>query len=109
MTTLTNEQIVAELGWTAQIASDLMDGRVPAFWRPPYGDADNRVRYIAMEVFGMRTVPWNHDTGDWGIPSVAGYTHESVVKEFTSWLTDPSNRKGIIALERECGAGGRQG
>lgn len=25
-------------------------GRIPRFWRPPYGDSDNRVRAIAQEV-----------------------------------------------------------
>jgi len=26
-------------------------GRVPRFWRPPYGDSDNRVTAIAKEVW----------------------------------------------------------
>ena len=29
---------------------DSTGGRVPKFWRPPYGDSDNRVRAIAKEV-----------------------------------------------------------
>ena len=36
-------------------------GRVPRFWRPPYGDADARVRAIAREVFGLETVVWNSE------------------------------------------------
>lgn len=100
MTPLTNEQIVAELGWTAQIIADNNGGRVPAFWRPPYGDADMRVRYIAMEVFGLRTVPWHKDTGDWAIGSNAAYTVAGVVDTYTSWLNS-TNRAGWIGLEHE--------
>jgi chitin deacetylase len=47
MTTLSNEMVAAELGWTMQIIHDSTGGRLPRFWRPPYGDSDNRVRAIA--------------------------------------------------------------
>lgn len=36
MTTLTDEHILGELGWTAQIIHDLSGGLVPRYWRPPY-------------------------------------------------------------------------
>lgn len=42
-----------------QIISDVNGGRLPRFWRPPYGDVDNRVRAIAKQVFGLETVVWN--------------------------------------------------
>jgi chitin deacetylase len=41
-TSLSNEQVVAELGWAAQIIHDSTGGRIPKYWRPPYGDSDNR-------------------------------------------------------------------
>jgi chitin deacetylase len=50
MTTLTNEEVVAELGYTMEIIRNSTGGRVPKYWRPPYGDADNRVNAIAREV-----------------------------------------------------------
>ncbi len=59
VTTLTNLQVLGELGWTMQIISDLNGGRLPKYWRPPYGDVDNRVRAIAKGVFGLETVVWN--------------------------------------------------
>ena len=85
MTTMSNEAIVAELGWTMQIIFDQNGGRVPKYWvscpggvssgdlalilqsdllvqRPPYGDLDNRVRTIALEVFGLTSVVWNADS-----------------------------------------------
>ncbi|KAA1099486.1 hypothetical protein PGT21_008996 [Puccinia graminis f. sp. tritici] len=66
LTTMTNEQILGELGWTIQIISDLT-GKVPRFFRPPYGNIDNRVRAIAKYVFGLETVIWNYDSVDWGL------------------------------------------
>lgn len=61
MTTLSNEAIVAELGYTMQIIHDSTQGRIPRFWRPPYGDSDNRVRAIAKYVFGLSMIIWNQE------------------------------------------------
>jgi len=59
LTTQTNEQIVAELGWTREAIRQIT-GVSPTVscrsvrlmlidqcMRPPYGDIDDRVRYIA--------------------------------------------------------------
>lgn len=61
MTTKTNGEVLAELGWTMQIIHNSTGGRVPKYWRPPYGDSDARVRAIAKEVFGLTTVIWNRE------------------------------------------------
>ncbi|KAG9079025.1 hypothetical protein FRC06_007994 [Ceratobasidium sp. 370] len=99
MTTLTNEMVVAELGWTMQIIHDSTGGRLPRFWRPPYGDSDNRVRAIAREVFGLTTVIWNQDTNDWaiteGTQTVAGAT-----KVLQKAYTGPKS-PGLCILEHE--------
>ena len=83
MTTLSNLDLVAEFGWTIQIIKnstvsffgvfrshdkssyrrDSQGGRLPRYWRPPYGDTDNRVRAIAKEIFGLQTIIWNHEWG----------------------------------------------
>lgn len=44
-----------------KLIHDSTGGRVPRYWRPPYGDADMRVRAIASEVFGLQTVVWNNE------------------------------------------------
>ena len=62
MTTLSNEAVIAEIGWTMQIIFDSTGGLIPKFWRPPFRDADNRIRAIAHEVFGLTTVLWNADS-----------------------------------------------
>ena len=50
---MTNEQIVAELGWTRKAIKDVT-GVTPLLFRPPYGDIDDRVRAIAK---AMNLVP----------------------------------------------------
>jgi chitin deacetylase len=68
MSTLTDLQVLGELGWTMQIIYDEANGLVPAYWRPPYGDVDMRVRAIAKNVFGLTTILWNQDSKDWCLP-----------------------------------------
>lgn len=45
MTTLTNEQIVAELGWT-RAAIKAVIGVTPIYMRPPYGDIGKSILNI---------------------------------------------------------------
>ncbi|KAL0573095.1 hypothetical protein V5O48_008866 [Marasmius crinis-equi] len=99
MTTLSNEDVVAELGWTMQIIHDSTGGKVPRIWRPPYGDSDVRVRAIAKEVFGMDTVIWNHDTDDWGM-TAGKNTMDNLLKDMNTWLAGPKS-PGLIVLEHE--------
>ncbi|KAF8639775.1 hypothetical protein AX17_001035 [Amanita inopinata Kibby_2008] len=99
MTTLSNEQIVAELGWTIQLIHNSTGGRLPRLWRPPYGDSDNRVRAIAKEVFGLSTVIWNHDTRDWSL-TTGGTTSQIIHSSMQKW-TASSKTPGLIVLEHE--------
>ena len=64
MTSLSNEQIVAELKWTEKAIVSVI-GVTPIYWRPPYGDVDNRVRAIATQL-GYKTSIWTDgfDTND---------------------------------------------
>ncbi|KAL0565470.1 hypothetical protein V5O48_016554 [Marasmius crinis-equi] len=101
MTTLPNEDVLSELGWTMQIIHDSTGGKVPKYWRPPYGDSDVRVRAIAKEVFGMETVIWNQDTDDWGM-NEGQNTMENVMRDLNTWLTGPKS-PGLIVLEHESG------
>ncbi|KAF8967664.1 hypothetical protein BDZ97DRAFT_1802680 [Flammula alnicola] len=72
LTTLTNEQIVAELGWTRK-AIKTFTGVTPTTMRPPYGDIDDRVRAISLAM-GMIPIMWTSspsgdkfDTNDWRV------------------------------------------
>jgi len=72
LTRLTNEQIVAELGWTRKAIKEAI-GVTPTTMRPPYGDIDDRVRAISMAM-GMIPIMWSKtpdggkfDTNDWRV------------------------------------------
>ncbi|PIL29657.1 hypothetical protein GSI_08294 [Ganoderma sinense ZZ0214-1] len=106
MTTLTNEQIIAEFGWTKKIIKDVL-GVTPTFWRPPYGDVDNRVRAIA-KAMGLQTSIWTRisatatfDTGDFDI--AGGLTTSTQV--LNNWESIIGNATtidhGFIVLEHD--------
>lgn len=100
MTTQTNEQVVGQLGWTMELIHNSTGGRVTKYWRPPYGDSDNRVRAIAKEVFGLEAILWNQDTDDWSIGEAGGTTVEFVNANLTAWIAGPKS-PGLIILEHE--------
>lgn len=108
MTTLNDTAVLGELGWTLQIIFDLSGGRLPAFWRPPFGDVDNRVRAIAKNVFGLQTVIWNQDTNDWCLTpqntntcGAEGPSNEAALDlEMSRFVNMPKN-PGLIILEHE--------
>ncbi|KAK0545683.1 hypothetical protein OC846_005569 [Tilletia horrida] len=108
-TTLSNEDIVAELGWTMQIIYDLT-GKIPRYWRPPQGDADKRVRAVAEEVFGLYAVMWDEECNDWcitesggiapGCDTAPGNSIASVQKAIDQ-ATQKSKSPGVILLEHD--------
>ena len=126
MSTMTDMQVLGELGWTMQAIFDFSDGIIPAFWRPPYGDVDNRVRAIAQHVFGLTTVIWNQDTDDvskisfsnlrwltlvsqWCLsddgtnscgPDRGPQTDRGLAKELNNYITGPKS-PGLVILEHE--------
>lgn len=65
MTAFPDEQVFAELYYTAKAIKDVV-GVTPRCWRPPFGDVDDRVRAIAQGL-GLSTVIWTDDTDDWEI------------------------------------------
>ncbi|KAF9324095.1 chitin deacetylase [Linnemannia elongata] len=101
MTSLSNEQIVAELKWTEKAIVSVI-GVTPIYWRPPYGDVDNRVRAIATQL-GYKTSIWTDgfDTNDWNIPAGTA-TPQSVIATFQGWLSKiPTMPNGFIVLEHD--------
>ncbi|KAI9440334.1 carbohydrate esterase family 4 protein [Lactarius indigo] len=72
LTSLTNEQIVAELGWT-RLAIQKVLGVTPTTMRPPYGDIDDRVRAIALAM-GMVPIIWTSAPSSGPFDTNVGYT-----------------------------------
>ncbi|KAL0961412.1 hypothetical protein HGRIS_006361 [Hohenbuehelia grisea] len=103
MTTQTNQQILGQLGWTMEIIHNSTGGRIPRYWRPPFGDYDVRVRAVAREVFGLEVVIWNQDTHDWTLTETEvedATTSEKISTSMHKWLTGPKS-PGLIILEHE--------
>lgn len=110
LTTLTNEEIVAELGWSKQVIKDTI-GVTPNTFRPPYGDIDDRVRAIAAQM-GLTPIIWSSitangtttdfDTTDWNIPGGEA-TGESSLTIFEQILDVfvPELDSGFIVLEHD--------
>ncbi|PWN44636.1 glycoside hydrolase/deacetylase [Ceraceosorus guamensis] len=109
LTEMTDEMIVAEFGWNMQAVLDL-SGKLPAFYRPPQGDVDARVRAIAKEVFGLTCVLWDYDSDDWCIQADGssacpgenpGGSADSVKAYIQQTLHKSDRSSGIIMLEHE--------
>ncbi|KAG0260850.1 chitin deacetylase [Mortierella polycephala] len=101
MTSLTNEQVVAEIKWAEKAVFDVT-GLKTKYWRPPYGDVDNRVREIARQL-GYVTVIWTKewDSNDWQIPDKT-ITNKEVIRNFKWALsTVPKLKGGVITLEHD--------
>lgn len=105
MTSITNDQVVAEFYWTLRAIKE-STGITPRCWRPPYGDVDDRVRSIAWQM-GMRTIIWDEDTNDWNMPGDGGgnLPPSTVDGYFEGWINSYKNgtdkKNGHIVLEHE--------
>ncbi|GJJ71845.1 peptidoglycan-N-acetylglucosamine deacetylase [Entomortierella parvispora] len=105
LTTLSNEQIVAEMKWTEKAVMAATGLRMK-YMRPPYGDINNRVRFV-LKKLGYIPVDWTgdeFDTNDWQMPDTM--TEAQVIATFTKSLDAYSgpngNRtRGFYCLEHD--------
>lgn len=106
LTTLTNEQIVAELGFTREAIKQVL-GVSPTTMRPPQGDIDDRVRAISLAM-GLVPIMWSStpsagkfDTNDWQV-AAGMVTGEQSFQTFESILGNASLLDtGFIVLEHD--------
>jgi peptidoglycan/xylan/chitin deacetylase (PgdA/CDA1 family) len=96
MTSLTNEQAFAELYFSKKLIHDVL-GVTVTCWRPPYGDVDDRIRFIANEL-GMKTIIWDHDTFDWEWTQTGVKTVE---ENYNKLLNTSFDSHGTIVLSHE--------
>ncbi|EJD55140.1 glycoside hydrolase/deacetylase [Auricularia subglabra TFB-10046 SS5] len=108
LTTQTNEQIIAELGWSKKVIKDAI-GVTPTFMRPPYGDIDDRVRAISLAM-GLTPVIWtvspapaliSFDTFDWEVPGAVVSASQAVAQFETLLKTASQLDTGFIVLEHD--------
>jgi hypothetical protein len=64
LTSMSADEMLAELEWTRKIVQEVT-GVTPRYYRPPYGDVDNRVRTVAKAVGLKGALLWNRETNDW--------------------------------------------
>ncbi|KAJ6562532.1 hypothetical protein B0H19DRAFT_1144879 [Mycena capillaripes] len=102
MTTLTSEQAFAELWYTMQIIK-LVTGYTPTCWRPPQGDVDDRIRYIAQQL-GLDNILWKYDAFDWKVasgqatPDDVKFNYNELIANVTAGTFDTA---GAIMLTHE--------
>ncbi|BGP18595.1 hypothetical protein JCM10213_004228 [Rhodosporidiobolus nylandii] len=100
MTSLTNEEAFAELYYSKKAIKDVL-GITVQCWRPPYGDVDDRIRYIA-NALGMSTIIWADNTFDY---EVATLGVAAVEANYNAILAKGKNgtyaREGTIVLTHE--------
>ncbi|TPX30371.1 hypothetical protein SmJEL517_g06066 [Synchytrium microbalum] len=99
MTTQTNEVLIMEFEYTLR-AIELVIGTRPKYWRPPFGDVDDRVRAV-MNLMGMQPLLWDNDPYDWQSTSAA-YQPSWIPNNFTRWVTNSVLADhGHISLEHD--------
>ncbi|KAJ3510061.1 hypothetical protein NLJ89_g4884 [Agrocybe chaxingu] len=106
LTTLTNEQIVAELGWT-RLAIQTVLGVTPITMRPPKGDIDDRVRAISLAM-GLIPILWTStpdggkfDSFDWRVAGGEIEGPESVAAFETIMANGTNFPTGFITLQHD--------
>lgn len=60
---MTDGQVISEIIYTANIIYEII-GKVPLYFRPPYGELSPRVRQI-INALNLKIALWDHDTLDW--------------------------------------------
>ncbi|KAJ3221464.1 chitin deacetylase [Chytriomyces hyalinus] len=84
LVTLSEDEVVAELVYGAKAIYEVT-GRVPRYFRPPYGSINDDVRQIAT-LMGLQAVTWSQDSEDWSY--VGTSEMYQVPLTFESWLDD---------------------
>ncbi|KAI8824911.1 uncharacterized protein EV422DRAFT_492787 [Fimicolochytrium jonesii] len=97
LTTGTVKQIIAEVLYSEALVVKVT-GVKPRFFRPPYGDIDNRVRAI-VNALGYEVIMWDkpHNTQDTVVPTA------EVLRMVNTWFTQPT-APGFISLEHNLNA-----
>ncbi|KAJ3225996.1 chitin deacetylase [Chytriomyces hyalinus] len=93
---LSDDQIVSELVYGARAVFEVT-GKMPKFFRPPYGAIDDRVRAIGSSL-GLEAVTWSQDTLDWSYVA-SGTTQQRVPQAFQGWLQQGVTR--AITLQHD--------
>ena len=99
LTTLTNEEIIAEFEYTARAIENVINAR-PKYYRPPFGDFDNRVRAV-LKSMGFVPVMWNYDLFDYEYKGGQAEMTK-IMDDVKRWTETAKNMNtGIISLSHD--------
>jgi len=84
LTTQTTKEVIAEVLWTEKIIHTVI-GKTPKYFRPPYGDVDNRVRCILKQL-GYTNIIWLVDTGDFDAGAPGFDAQNWLPGNFSAWV-----------------------
>jgi peptidoglycan/xylan/chitin deacetylase (PgdA/CDA1 family) len=99
---LTNEKVVYEIRATEEAIKEAI-GVTPRYIRPPYGEADSRVKGILKQM-GYKVLMWNVDPTDYSVHMLPDGA-ERIVRAFEKALDgsknplNAHNDKGYISLQ----------
>ncbi|KAI8905414.1 hypothetical protein EDD86DRAFT_211442 [Gorgonomyces haynaldii] len=100
LTSLSNEQIVAEIKYNEAIIYKTI-GVIPRLFRPPYGDIDDRVRAI-VQALGYQMVTWTlnpvRDSMDSDQPDFSNTSFTTVMNNIAGWYQQGA-QPGFISLQ----------
>lgn len=102
LTTLTNEQLFAELYYSKKVIKDVV-GVSTRCMRPPMGDVDNRVRFMAMQL-DMAVHMWNQNTDDFSFRRIGEDVVDQNYNTIINQNAQPS-AEGIVVLTHESNPG----
>ncbi|KAJ2956928.1 hypothetical protein NQZ79_g7269 [Umbelopsis isabellina] len=101
MTSLNNQDALAELYYATKMIK-YVTGLTPLYWRPPLGDVDDRIRWIATQL-NLTAIIWNLDTDDWAAGTTV--TVQQVQENYQNFITMGTNgsfaNTGNIVLSHE--------
>jgi len=101
---LSDDQIIAEIRQTENAIANITGGFRPKYIRPPYGEADDRVKAI-FTAHNLRPVLWNMDTTDYETMQT-GSPITQITDTFKKALTtntglNPFKDPGFISLQHD--------
>lgn len=96
MTSMTAAQMLAELEYTRLAIYEVI-GVSPTYFRPPYGEMDDRVRAVAAAM-GLKPLLWNQDTDDF-----AELLNTNIVGNYTLWA-DNLSKASVLSLQHDIAA-----
>jgi peptidoglycan/xylan/chitin deacetylase (PgdA/CDA1 family) len=99
-TSLTTDEVVSEIEWTKRAIMEVV-GYTPKYFRPPFGDMDDRIRAI-LEAMNLTPVIWNWDSRDFMLNNAPGSIPPGQLEQSAvDFINSPIRNAGVIGLQHD--------